>query len=557
MLTGTRVRHCIWALLLLLLPAGRATAQVAPAPAARSYTVFLRGTPIGREEVTVRSDASGTTISSQSQLGAPLHVVLRGAEVKYGPDWALQSLTIDSVLGTQAVRIRTQVANGQAVTEGSDSRRSLNATTTIAPRTVALPDIFFGAFEALGRQFATINGTPDDMRAFVPPAVDALVHVRSTSNGRIQDGASSFDIYRYEIQFSNGGQELLVNLTTDRTGALVSINVPAQALDVVRTDVATATTRTSTFANPTDESVTIPAAGFNLAGTLTKPRQAAAGPAPAVVLLGGSGVDDRDGYAAGIPVLGQIAGALADAGYLTVRYDKRGTGQSGGRAESVTLSDYAEDARVVVKWLADRRDVDQKRIVVIGHSEGAWVGLLAASRDRRIAAVVSLAAPSKSGAEVVLEQQEMELTRLNLSPGERAEKIALQKRIQAAVLSGTGWEGVPAEMRRQADTPIFQSLLAFDPLDVVSKVRQPMLFVHGALDRQVPVSHLDTLAGTARTKSKSKVVEAVSVRGTNHLLVPATTGEVSEYGSLTDRMVSRDVTSAISGWLGKTLPAGR
>ena len=394
------------------------------------------------------------------------------------------------------------------------------------------------------------------MRAFVPPAVDALVHVRAIANGRVQDGTTGFDVYRYEIQFSNGGQDLIVNLTSDRTGALVSINIPSQALDVVRSDVATANTRTSTFANPGDEPVTIAAVGFNLGATLTRPRQAAA-TSPAVLLLSGSGVDDRDGYAAGIPIIGQLAGALAEAGFITVRYDKRGTGQSGGRAESATLSDYAEDARAVLKWLADRKDVDPKRIVVLGHSEGAWVALLAAARDRRVAAVVSLAAASKSGAEVMLEQQAAELNRLNLTPSEREEKVALQKRIQAAVLSGSGWEGVPAEMRRQADTPLFQSLLAFDPVDAVSKVRQPMLFLHGALDRQIPAVHLDTLAGAARTKSRSKVVEAVSVRGVNHLLVPAITGEVSEYGSLTDRTVSRDVTSAITGWLGRTLPAGR
>ena len=76
----------------------------------------------------------------------------------------------------------------------------------------------------------------------------------------------------------------------------------------------------------------------------------------------------------GIPTLAQLAGAMADAGILAVRYDKRGFGQSGGRSESATISDYAEDVRAVVRWLEQRKDVDPKRIAVVGHSEGAWVG---------------------------------------------------------------------------------------------------------------------------------------------------------------------------------------
>ena len=74
-------------------------------------------------------------------------------------------------------------------------------------------------------------------------------------------------------------------------------------------------------------------------------------------------------------------------------------------------------------------------------------------------------------------------------------------------------------------------------------MRQPLLFVHGELDKQVPVAHADRLADLARKESDSKSVEVVVVRGVNHLLVPAITGEVSEYASLTDRNVSKDVTA--------------
>jgi dipeptidyl aminopeptidase/acylaminoacyl peptidase len=83
------------------------------------------------------------------------------------------------------------------------------------------------------------------------------------------------------------------------------------------------------------------------------------------------------------------------------------------------------------------------------------------------------------------------------------------------------------------------------------------LFVHGGLDRQVPVEHVEKLSDLARKESKSKSVEVVVVRGVNHLLVPAITGEASEYGTLPDRNVSKDVTMAVTTWLSKTFASIR
>src|SRR5207342_3163416 len=111
------------------------------------------------------------------------------------------------------------------------------------------------------------------------------------------------------------------------------------------------------ISRPNDEQVRILANGFSLTGTVSKPAGAARGALPAVVVAGDSGPTDRDELVAGIPVLGQLAGALADAGFLVVRYDKRGIGQSGGRPESAGLLDYVEDARAAVKMLERRKDV--------------------------------------------------------------------------------------------------------------------------------------------------------------------------------------------------------
>jgi hypothetical protein len=371
----------------------------------------------------------------------------------------------------------------------------------------------------------------------------------------MQIGTSTFDVRRYALTFTNQQGSNVVNVYADENGSLLRVNIPSQSLDVLREDLAASTSRTLVYSNAGDEPVTIPAAGFNLGATLTRPASTA-DRVPAVILLSGSAADDRDGVVAGVPLIGQIAGALADAGFLAVRYDKRGNGQSGGRAESATISDHAEDTRAVVRWLADRPDIDRDRIALLGHDEGAWEALLAASRERRIAAVVTIASPSTKGDERVLEQQRHMLERLNTPPTDLVAKIALQTRINLAVMTGRGWDDVPADMRKLADTPWFRSVLTFDPAEAIRGIRRPVLLVHGELDAEVPVSHVDRLAEFARDGRPTSVTVA-TIPAVNHLLLPAVTGDVSEYPSLADRNVSVDVKTAINEWLAETFSAIR
>jgi len=290
-----------------------------------------------------------------------------------------------------------------------------------------------------------------------------------------------------------------------------------------------------------------------LAGTLSRPTQTAASTRlPAVVLVGGSGPTDRDSLVYGIPILGELAGAIADAGFIVVRYDKRGVGQSGGRAESAGLAEYAEDARAVVKALSDRKDVDPKRIAVVGHSEGGTVALLAASKDKRISAVGLLATPGVSGAELILAQQQHSLGRSKMSAEEKQAAVDLQRRIHDAVITGKGWEQLPINIRRSVDNPEFQSLLTTDPAKVIPEVRQPILILQGTLDTQVDPSNADRLLMLAKARKNAPPVDFVKVPGINHLLEQATTGEADEYGSLPDKHVSKAVTQALVEWLQKT-----
>jgi pimeloyl-ACP methyl ester carboxylesterase len=269
---------------------------------------------------------------------------------------------------------------------------------------------------------------------------------------------------------------------------------------------------------------------------------------PVIVLVTGSGQLERDETVAGIPVFAQLAGSLAQEGFVVLRYDKRGIGQSGGRSERANLQDYADDLTTAVKWLAKRKDIDPRRIAVVGHSVGGAVAMLAA-REKKIGSLVLIAAPGTSGAELVLEQQRHLLDVMKAPEAERQAKIDLQKRIHAAVIADKGWEAIPPELREQAESTWFRSLLLFDPKKVMQKVKQPILIIQGDLDTQVLPHHADALGELARARKKAPPVEVLHLPSINHLLVPATTGEVSEYDDLKDKTVTPAVTKAIVNWL--------
>ena len=204
---------------------------------------------------------------------------------------------------------------------------------------------------------------------------------------------------------------------------------------MARDDFASVSARALVMSRAGDQPVTIAANGFNLAGTLSQPSgPATKGRYPAILMIGGSGPTDRDETVAGIPIFAQIAGDFADGGYYVLRYDKRGVGKSGGRAEGVSIDDYVEDADAGAAVPARAaRTSTTKHLVVFGHSEGAWVALAVAARDGDVAALVMAAGPSGTGGELVLEQQQYLLGKTTLSDAEKQARIDLQKRIQAAV----------------------------------------------------------------------------------------------------------------------------
>jgi hypothetical protein len=520
--------------------------------AAAQFTVFRRAVPVASEQVSVERTAEGWEISGSGRTGSPPNVATRRLRLRYDADWRPLGLTLDVTVGTEVSGLRTDVTGTSARNEITTGTDTTEKTDTIDPRAILLPNPLFASYEALAARLQTASAGMS-IPAYVAPQGSLAIEVREVTSERIQTLARVIEARLSRITMrAEGAAPLDVEVWGDEAGRLLRVSVPSQALEIMREDVASVSTRRVVASRDNDELVRMPGNGFSLSGTVSKPPKPRPGARlPAAVLVSGSGPVDRDETVAGVPIFGQLAGALADAGFIVVRFDKRGVGQSGGRPEAATLEDYAEDLRAVVRFMSERRDVDRDRLVVIGHSEGGAIGMLAAAREDRIKGLVLLASIGSTGAELNMAQVTRALDRSNRSAAERQATIDLQKKIQAAVLGSGTWDGIPEAFRAQADTPWFRSFLAFDPARHIREIDQPILVIQGLLDTQVDPSNADRLETLARTRDRDKVVEVVKVPGINHLLLPATTGDVDEYASLRDLQISPAISTAVAGWIQK------
>jgi len=522
-----------------------------------AFTVFLRGQRIGSEEVTVTRSPGGWLISATGRTGAPLDFSFDKFIARYGADWQTQSLEVSGQMRGQALLLNTEFGAGTATSDVVQSGQQARLTHKVSANTIALPNNFYGAYEALALRLhvAQVGAV---IPIYVAPQAEVPATVTKITPRRMETPTARFDLRQFDVSFQNPNGALLVEVWVDTRGRLARLAIPVASLTVVRDDLTGVMARLDSFSHPRDENVFIPSNGFSLAGTITRPEGIAK--PPVVILLSGSGPQDRDETVFGIPVLGQVAGRLSDAGFFVVRYDKRGAGQSGGRIETTSLDAYADDVRAVVEWIRKRKDVDRDRVAVVGHSEGGAVALLAGGRMRgQIRALGLIAAPGQSGREITLMQQRRALDKLKEPEAAKQAKIALQLKVMDAVTTGTGWETVPPELRRQADTLWFRSWLTFDPALAVRRTNQPILIIQGALDTQVPPDQADKLEALAngRGVKTPHATRKIVVPGINHLLVPARTGEVEEYPSLPIKTVAAEITDPLIAWLKEVLPAKR
>jgi dienelactone hydrolase len=513
--------------------------------------IFHGGAPIGRERAHLARTAEGWIITSSGRTAPPYENTLHRFELKYTREWQPIELRIEATAGRTSLGLSTSFGGTNAINEITQNAVTSSKTDQVSPRTIVLPNNFYAGYEALAARLAgTAPGA--QLPLYVVPQAEVILTVKSVRDEPLAVPGGTLKTRRYEAVIDNPGGQQVVQLSIDDRSRFVRLDVPSVKLSVVRSDVAGVATRLLTARNPTDADVTIPGNGFVMAATLTTPPAAAARLRyPAVVLVPDTGPIDRDATVAGVPVLANLAGQLASHGFVVLRYDKRGTGQSGGRTETATLQDFAEDLRAAVKWIEKRKDVDKKRIAAAGHGEGGWIALLAASREDKIASLALLATPGLPGTELIFEQQRHALDQLKTTPEERQQKIDLQKQIHDAVLTGKGWETIPKELRDPADTPWFASVLSFDPAKVMTKVKQPILIVQGALDTQVPAHHGEKLSGLARARKKAPAADLKTLPSLNHLFAPAKTGEVAEYATLENPGVAPALGEAIAAWLFK------
>ena len=543
----------------VVLAAVPAAAQrsVEPSPGTSSFNVFFRSTLTGVERVTLARSTSGWTISSSGQLSPPFGLSNRSLEVTYDRDWNPRRLSMDGRRQGREFSIQTIFADGIATNSVDDAGRSEEGAEPFNPTSVVLPDYFFGSYEALALRLTdAVEG--DRIPIYVAPRGPADVVVRETLRQQLETAQTALTVTVYRVTFENPERALDAEVWVDDRQRLLRVTLPTVGLDVVRQDLSLVSTRLSGVKVPGDSIVRVPALGFSLATTVTRPVGRETPPAgwPAVVLVPGTRSTDRDEHLFGVPVFGQLAAALADDGYLVMRYDKRGVGQSGGRPESATIEDYANDARAIVRYVRDRDDVDRDRIVMLAHGEGGWIGLQAASQDDRIAALILLATPSVDGATLLLEQQRMEFERLDMPDRERAENTALQRRIHDAVVGDGTWDEVPDDIRRQADTLWLRSFLEFEPADMIRRADQPILILHGTLDQQIPSHHADRLGELAqrRTQRESRV-DVVKLDGINHLM--SESGAAAEYVAIVEATVASEVTASLTSWIGQVVPPNR
>ena len=551
------VRYFAMMVSLVVLAAVPAAAEQTgePASGTSSFNIFFRSTLTGVERVTLTNSTDGWTISSSGQLSAPFVLSNRSLEVEYDLDWRPRRLMMDGSRQGRDFSIQTSFADGIATNNVIDAGRSEDGAEPYDPASVVLPDYFFGSYEALAVRLASAT-EGDRVPVYVAPRGPTDAVVREIVLQQLETADRALTVRVYRISFENPERTLEAEVWVDDRQRLLRVTLPTVQLDVVRQDLSLVSTRLSGVQVPGDSAVRVPVVGFSLAATVTAPVTSDAPEAgrPAVILVPGTRSNDRDEHLFGVPIFGQLAGVLSGDGYLVVRYDKRGVGQSGGRQESATIEDYADDVRAMVRYVRERDDVDEERVVVVAHGEGGWIGLQAAARDDGIAALVLLATPSVDGATLLLEQQQMEFERVNMPDRERAENTALQRRIHDAILGDGTWDTVPDEIRRQSDTLWFRSFLEFEPAQALERADQPILIIHGLLDQQIPSHHADRLGELAQRRGRDETVEVVKLDDLNHLMLMSQSGSVAEYASLSDATVAMEMTATLLRWIDRVIP---
>jgi hypothetical protein len=271
-------------------------------------------------------------------------------------------------------------------------------------------------------------------------------------------------------------------------------------------------------------------AGIQLAGTLTLPR--GQGPFPAVVLLSGSGPQDRDEAVFGHRPFLVWSDHLTRLGIAVLRYDDRGVGKSGGKFADATTADFADDAEAALEFLKRRSEIDPKRIGLVGHSEGGIIAPMVAARRADVAFLVLLAGSGVTGEQLLYRQGEL----LGRAAGASRQQLDEQRRMQEKTFAGPNQ---PAWLR---------FFLTYDPAPALRKVTCPVLAMNGELDRQVdPDQNLPAIEAALKAGGNTGV-RIVKLPKLNHLFQTVQTGALSEYAATEETLAPAALKTA-SDWI--------
>ena len=349
------------------------------------------------------------------------------------------------------------------------------------------------------------------------------------------------------------GADLRAHVTL--SGEIIDAEVPEQRVRFLSADAA-ADRASASFATPIprpdysppsdapysaeEVRVTNPRGGINLAGTLTMPHHAAGARVPAVVMITGSGPQDRDEATPAIPgwrPFRQIADTLGRRGIAVLRMDDRGVGGSDKGPAGATSADFADDIRAALAFLRARDDVEPSRLALIGHSEGGMIAPMVAATDPALRAIVIVAGPSRTGRAVSDQQVRTALIARGLTGAQLESEIAANDRLRDAQVAANPW---------------LSFWFAHDPVATAKHVRQPVLILQGATDTQVSPDQADELAAGFRSGGNQDVTVRV-LPDINHLMVHDPNGSFAEYGKLQSLSVSPVVLAEIGDWLEREL----
>lgn len=313
-------------------------------------------------------------------------------------------------------------------------------------------------------------------------------------------------------------------------------------------------------------------ANISLSGTLTLPKKE--GNFPVVILITGSGPQNRDEELAGHKPFLVISDYLTKNGIGVLRYDDRGVGQSKGDFKTATSVDFATDVESAIAYLKTRKEINPKKIGLIGHSEGGTIAPIVASKSKDVSYIVLLAGTGIQGDQLLLLQQKLIAKASGVSDTEIQKAAQTNARIFEMVVksndnqqlktdltslinetikkeeipNGTTKEELVSMQVNQITSPWMEYFIKFNPATTLEKVRCPVLAVNGEKDLQVPPKENLSAIKNALTKGGNKNATTIEFPNLNHLFQECKTGLPQEYATI-EQTFSPRALDEITKWI--------